>query len=448
MGSESAQEIFEKYNPAQDAVRCPNGKAKLRDLLDSYAKAAVNLYGIISRKSFVELFNKQNAEQTTEEEIYRLLLPRVLKRAPYGFYNNYLVNASFYEDFSKVDDLAKIQLGKPTYIPDKNEFLQFGQLDYIESCYLMDFQYFFWSEFRYGPKTKAALDKIIKFVILGDQFYELSPIMSQYDLILSSEKKLRQFIELVTNAKNYTRIWEHKGHTPDEIFKMHSQSMIGQPAAVPKPRTKVGRNDPCPCGSGKKFKKCCGLYDDTKTAQLSPKECREFYELWYGLMGYVNEREHMIREKIKPEYPNAVSDSKIYDVRQVLWEKPELIDEYISEGKLSQDKIEILKLWRTNHKKGILFLVDYQPEFAVALTSNAQGEDTLYGVKGISTSLANSIRRVLPTSIETVLLPFKGKIVYDSFIHSLEIGFGEGAQKNIREMYERVNEHGIITNLE
>ncbi|HSF23252.1 MAG TPA: SEC-C metal-binding domain-containing protein, partial [Blastocatellia bacterium] len=21
---------------------------------------------------------------------------------------------------------------------------------------------------------------------------------------------------------------------------------------------KAGRNDPCPCGSGKKFKKCCG----------------------------------------------------------------------------------------------------------------------------------------------------------------------------------------------
>ena len=24
-----------------------------------------------------------------------------------------------------------------------------------------------------------------------------------------------------------------------------------------KARTKVGRNDPCPCGSGKKYKKCC-----------------------------------------------------------------------------------------------------------------------------------------------------------------------------------------------
>ena len=25
----------------------------------------------------------------------------------------------------------------------------------------------------------------------------------------------------------------------------------------PQPRTRVGRNDPCPCGSGKKYKQCC-----------------------------------------------------------------------------------------------------------------------------------------------------------------------------------------------
>ena len=25
-----------------------------------------------------------------------------------------------------------------------------------------------------------------------------------------------------------------------------------------RPEPKVGRNEPCPCGSGKKFKKCCG----------------------------------------------------------------------------------------------------------------------------------------------------------------------------------------------
>jgi uncharacterized protein len=30
-----------------------------------------------------------------------------------------------------------------------------------------------------------------------------------------------------------------------------------------RPEPKVGRNDPCPCGSGRKFKKCCGSADDT-----------------------------------------------------------------------------------------------------------------------------------------------------------------------------------------
>ena len=26
----------------------------------------------------------------------------------------------------------------------------------------------------------------------------------------------------------------------------------------PKRKVKIGRNDPCPCGSGKKYKQCCG----------------------------------------------------------------------------------------------------------------------------------------------------------------------------------------------
>jgi len=30
--------------------------------------------------------------------------------------------------------------------------------------------------------------------------------------------------------------------------------------------TKVGRNDPCPCGSGKKYKKCCMLKDERQSS--------------------------------------------------------------------------------------------------------------------------------------------------------------------------------------
>ena len=35
-------------------------------------------------------------------------------------------------------------------------------------------------------------------------------------------------------------------------------SMMSQAAAPKRPAAAVGRNDPCPCGSGKKYKKCCG----------------------------------------------------------------------------------------------------------------------------------------------------------------------------------------------
>jgi uncharacterized protein YecA (UPF0149 family) len=27
---------------------------------------------------------------------------------------------------------------------------------------------------------------------------------------------------------------------------------------APKQTSKIGRNEPCPCGSGKKYKQCCG----------------------------------------------------------------------------------------------------------------------------------------------------------------------------------------------
>ena len=34
------------------------------------------------------------------------------------------------------------------------------------------------------------------------------------------------------------------------------RALAGEPSAH-RPAPRIGRNDPCPCGSGKKFKKCC-----------------------------------------------------------------------------------------------------------------------------------------------------------------------------------------------
>jgi uncharacterized protein YecA (UPF0149 family) len=44
------------------------------------------------------------------------------------------------------------------------------------------------------------------------------------------------------------------GHEP-----AHTHDHGPSPEPLRRAQPKVGRNEPCPCGSTKKFKKCCGL---------------------------------------------------------------------------------------------------------------------------------------------------------------------------------------------
>jgi hypothetical protein len=37
----------------------------------------------------------------------------------------------------------------------------------------------------------------------------------------------------------------------------HLEAASGKPKPIVRPGSKIGRNDPCPCGSGLKYKKCC-----------------------------------------------------------------------------------------------------------------------------------------------------------------------------------------------
>ena len=62
--------------------------------------------------------------------------------------------------------------------------------------------------------------------------------------------------------------WKHaveeKNRRMKKVNNMALNSLVNQNVNVPRMKsepvtvTKIGRNDPCPCGSGKKHKKCCG----------------------------------------------------------------------------------------------------------------------------------------------------------------------------------------------
>jgi hypothetical protein len=70
----------------------------------------------------------------------------------------------------------------------------------------------------------------------------------EYLKINLKESQKRKIIDLIKKYKNEVSVWKYNGYTANEINEMNKINK----------KAKVGRNEPCPCGSGKKYKQCCG----------------------------------------------------------------------------------------------------------------------------------------------------------------------------------------------
>jgi len=68
----------------------------------------------------------------------------------------------------------------------------------------------------------------------------------QFTARFKAEGKDNDHTEAAVFTRDEKNLWVYAGHLQPK----------GQPVRREAPKT--GRNDPCPCGSGKKFKKCCG----------------------------------------------------------------------------------------------------------------------------------------------------------------------------------------------
>ena len=65
---------------------------------------------------------------------------------------------------------------------------------------------------------------------------------------------------------------------------------------MPDSRAKIGRNDPCPCGSGAKYKKCCGdRSDDAANTLLKSAQERLQSRLAGGPEPQPEDRQRMIQ---------------------------------------------------------------------------------------------------------------------------------------------------------
>ena len=71
------------------------------------------------------------------------------------------------------------------------------------------------------------------------------------------EQRPTEVAEEVVAAPEPEPMCQHKEQPQQLSYSNEPEDLLGAPAQA-KAENKPGRNDPCPCGSGKKYKKCCG----------------------------------------------------------------------------------------------------------------------------------------------------------------------------------------------
>jgi len=99
---------------------------------------------------------------------------------------------------------------------------------------------------------------------LKDVYEELSRANSMgYEHAAGDESQPTLGVDFASARQIADEVLVTLGQTPPRpspvasTVVLHGSTVTATPVCIP--MVKVGRNDPCPCGSGRKFKKCCGL---------------------------------------------------------------------------------------------------------------------------------------------------------------------------------------------
>ncbi|MEX8194017.1 YecA/YgfB family protein [Comamonas guangdongensis] len=127
---------------------------------------------------------------------------------------------------------------------DASEIPSFGQIWALGFMFVVEN----WAEEWAAPKDKEAaqwLNDSLNAIVALTEDDTGTPVICMYDdngPASTSEERVNAFGEAIWATYDLRQIWKSMGPRQETIVKGE------QP----------GRNDPCPCGSGKKFKKCHG----------------------------------------------------------------------------------------------------------------------------------------------------------------------------------------------
>lgn len=189
---------------------------------DYYQQMGYSLYGFVDKRVY-------NVEKTFEE---------IEKRSSIGYY-----------PFTK---RQLLKAGKPGYVEKTREMKSLIQ--FLQQYYHLT------------AEDIEDLNEQLNTMILNNASLNQAVEFFQHQFEFPDFEFINDLAYHLTELMNHSRRWMLKGHTPKEISQGRkpvialSSAQNSQPSTNVidfKSRKAIGRNDPCPCGSGKKYKKCC-----------------------------------------------------------------------------------------------------------------------------------------------------------------------------------------------
>ncbi len=181
---------------------------------------------------------------------------------------------------------------------------------------------------------------------------------------------------------------------------------------------------------------------------LETQEDERFFRLHRALMFFANQRLTVTPDKLaSPVEFAALSTEVRLEVRDASLARTDLIQSFVDDNPahLSDDELDIVRSWQ-HLVAGKFYVFRELKKYTVFLSTEKQ--PVAYGVLALSQPFEDLIGPYLPVLTQTVLLPFKGVIVYDGLMSSYDISFGPGIRRNLNEDFKEAKaRHGIVTSL-
>ena len=229
-------------------------------LIDEYACAAVALYGALEIEKLIEIMEMHGKGLEAKSFVESVLTYRSRADGEYAVYKKMVIARQFDEyGHKRLKDLIASREGKSIYIPSAEEFLKYcGPFYYEETSYTKALKQTIALFLGDEDKASKLTYDIHHLVLMQARMQDIMDHISASGVEYKTMPEMEKMFGVVVDVFNNTRLWSNYGHTPVEAsaerrgktsLPMNAQAAFDAPES---------RNAPCPCGSGKKYKHCCG----------------------------------------------------------------------------------------------------------------------------------------------------------------------------------------------